>query len=354
MNQTSFVNSFDDIVTEVTKYLPPDLIQYIKEKIESQSSQLFDSEGNEFEISIVIDTNVALSVIRYFVNDKQSIIFHLKKNPLFKLYAPHILKKEVLKYIDNKVNAKLKNKWLDGLRQLEKVIHFRNINDSRIKKLAMRMIGNRDKKDTPFVEVYIGIGAQGILTFDKDFEHEDIKIFHLPDFEDIVCTFQKGVFSFFIVNDSLEIIIKLLMDIILVLFSKIFKMIKYIFEKIKTLIMDTTSSITKHLVGMPLWLNVLLLAICAISAVEISTSKDIRNKISNHLNELASISDTIIKDVLAYAKKILGYLLEFLTSMSLHATTVILSLNTLLTNITNMEKEFKDLIYGTIVLDMYS
>ena len=349
MNHTSFVDIFDRLVTDITKYLPADFIQYIKEKIESQKNQLFNSNGNELKINIVIDTNVAISAIKYFVENKQSIIFHLEKNPLFGFYAPHELKNEVQKYIDSNVDYKLKKQWLEGLKRLEKTIHFVDITDSRIKKQAMRMIGKRDKKDTPFVEASIEIGAQGILTFDKDFEQDGIKMFNLNDLENIVCTFQKGIFSFFIVNDSLEIIVKLLMDLILVLFSKIFKIFKCIFEEIKTLIMETPAAIAKYVKDQPLWVKLLV----GILIAKIGTSRNIRDTLTKQLNEIASEVNTIIKNILVYAKKILESLKKILASVIPYATPVITLLDILLKNITNMEKEFKAIIYETIVPDTY-
>ena len=67
----------------------------------------------------------------------------------------------IIKYIkSDKVQKKCnKVKWLEGLQAIEKIIKFKNNNNIKIKKQAIDIIGKKDPKDVPYVELYISVNA---------------------------------------------------------------------------------------------------------------------------------------------------------------------------------------------------
>jgi hypothetical protein len=63
------------------------------------------------------------------------------------------------------------------------------------------IIGPRDPKDVPFVAMYIDLGADKIITYDKDFEHPFLQPMKIDKLGPVVACTYRGLLSFFILHD---------------------------------------------------------------------------------------------------------------------------------------------------------
>ena len=345
MNQVSILELFDECVTEISKKNSFELIESVKEQIESQSSPLVRGNFESFTIGIVIDANAAISAIERYVKNKSSILFHLGNNPIFSLYAPNVLKDEIIKYIkSDKVQKKSIKKWLEGLQAIEKIIKFKNNNNIKIKKQAIDIIGKKDPKDVPYVELYISVNAQAIFTSDKHFEHRNIQIFKISDLENVACIFQKGVLSHHIMDKSMQVMLDFLKNIIPAFFRKILHAIKHIFTTIKSKLSNVFLHIIEFIENLPNWQKFLIIGTIILLASIAIFFKPIRKKIIHTLGTMIDLTGDFINKMFRFIKKFIGGLINFVSYVAPHATIIIEPLNSLLKNIKNMESEFKDLV----------
>ena len=345
MNQMLITELFDEFVTEISKKNPIEVIESVKERIESHSSPLFRGDFESFTIGIVIDANAAISTIDRYVKNKPSILFHLGNNPIFSLYAPNVLKDEINKYIkSDKVQKESTKKWLEGLQAIEKIIKFKNNNNVEIKKQAIDIIGKKDPKDVPYVELYISVNAQAIFTSDKHFEHRNIQIFKISDLENVACIFQKGVLSHHIIDKSMQVMWDFLKNIILVFLKKIFRAIKHIFKTVKSKLSNIFLRIIKFMENLPNWQKFLIVGTIILLVSIAIFFKPIRKKIIHMLGTLIDLAGGFINKIFTFLKKIISGLINFVSYVAPHATIIIDPLNSLLKNIKNMENAFKDLV----------
>ena len=351
MTQISLFELFDEYITELSKKNPSDRIQNVKEEFESSSNYLFGDNFESFTIGIVVDANAAISTIQRYVKNKPSILFHLGKNPIFSLYAPNELKNEVLKYIQSdKIQKKSKKKWLEGLQSFEKIIKFKNNKDVKIKKCAIDIIGKKDLKDVPYVESYINQKAYAILTSDKHFQHNDIRVFSIDDLVDVTSIVQKGVLSHHIMNDSIPKGLKFLIGIILTLFKKIFYAFKRIFKIIKSKISAVYSNIIKRIEKQPNWQKIIIIGIIIIGLSIAISFESIRKKILPVLSSLINSVGIHINKIFLFLKKIIHSLIDFISYIMPHTTIIIEPMNMLLNNIENMEMKFKDMVIENTIV----
>ena len=337
-------DTINEYITKASKKNSPHLIQNGIDQIESHSSILIKDNFESFKINIVIDTNAAITTIKRHIKNEPSIFFHLSKNPLFSLWAPTELKDEVLKYIENKVQKKSKKQWIEGLQTISNTIKFKNNNNVRIKKQAMDIIGKIDPKDVPFVELYLDVNAQAILTSDKHFKHKGIRIFEINDLITITSVFQKGILSHYIVSESIPTGVNFLKEIILAFFIKIFDSIKHVLKITMSKITNVYSQVMEFIKKLPLWQKILIIGGVILLLGWIISSKSKRNKIIYTLDSLTN-SRSIIMRILAFLKKSIGELIDFMSYIIPSGTIVITeSLNNLLEHIKNMENEFKNLL----------
>ena len=344
MNQETIFECIDEFITELSKVIPTDLIQNVKAQIESQSNPLFQGNFESFKIGIVVDTNAAISTIKHHINNKSSILFHLNDNPIFTLYAPDELKSEILKYIKNEIPKNKHKKWLNGLLTIEKIIEFKNNSNAEIKKQATDMIGKRDPNDIPFVETYLNMNAQAIFTFDKDFNHKDIRVFKISDLERVARIFQKGTLSYYAVDKSVLAVSTFLIDIILTFFKKIFYAIKHMFKMTTSKINNISSHIIQILKKLPIWAKILVIGVIIVITGIIIFSGSIRRKIISTLRSMTNSLWDRINGIFAFLKKFINALIGFIAYIEPNAIMIIKPLSMLLENIKIMEKEFQDLI----------
>ena len=331
----------DEIITETSKKNSADLFQNFMDHVKSHSSSWIKDNFGSIRIDIVIDANAVISTINRYVKNESSILFHLDSNPIFSLYAPTELKSEILKYIESdKIQRKLKKKWFKGLRVLESIIQFKNSKDIKIKKRAVDIIGKKDPKDVPYVELYLDIKATMILTSDKHFEHKDIHKYNIVDLIETTGIIQKGILSHHIVNKSIPAGMSFLKTIILALFKKIYGVIKQVFKTTKSKMANICLRIIEFIEKRSNFQKFLIAGTVVLLIFTVIFFKTIRNKIIQMLGSLTNSTTLYINKIFTFLKKFTRALLDFIIYV---APQVAMLIKSLISIIGNMKKEFRDL-----------
>ena len=131
-------------------------------------------------MKVVIDTNVLMAAL---ISD--SVVRRLLASRKITFYLPEFALGEVEKY---KEELKSKAGYSEAEFQQLKNLLLENIAIALIgfvkkhMKEVIRVMEHVDKKDSPFIACAIAIGADGILSFDKDFQRQKrIKIFGVKE-----------------------------------------------------------------------------------------------------------------------------------------------------------------------------
>ena len=131
-------------------------------------------------MKVVIDTNVLMAAL---ISD--SVVRRLLASRKIIFYLPEFALDEVEKYKDDlKAKAryseeefqKLKNLLLENIAIAPKDLVKKHMKE------AVNVMERIDKKDAPFIACAIAIGADGILSFDKDLQRQKrIKAFDIKE-----------------------------------------------------------------------------------------------------------------------------------------------------------------------------
>ena len=212
-----FSTKIQNIIDELTKTFPPDLIEYLRSNFQASMTDWLTKEGVDLQVKLVIDSNTVIrSLKNYTKTGTQPLLLKLGSNPLFPLYSPIDLETEVSEYIETKEKnqknkPKMRKAWnlMKQNIRIQKEIHTVSWNK------AQEVMGKRDPNDIPFVGTYFDLNAAGIVTDDKDYDNLEIRRFNIEDLGEIVGTFHRGIFSFFIVNDFSPILFDFIKQICL-------------------------------------------------------------------------------------------------------------------------------------------
>ena len=240
-------------MNEVSKSLTPEALSWIQQRCNEQIASWFSDKIKEIRVNFVIDSNIVIqSLIYYAKENKQSILFKLADNPVFSLYAPSRLEKEVGDYIENKRKEtvdkiRLQEAWSLLRRQI--IVH--DVKSASFEKSAAEIIGSKDRDDVQFVGAYLEMGAAGILTEDPHFDHPDIQKFSLSDLGGIVGTYHRGMLSFLVVDEVLPRALGLTIDVLVTVAKILFDLVKIVFSVAKSLVTGTASGLAKLLSRVP-------------------------------------------------------------------------------------------------------
>lgn len=148
----------------------PDLIEYLRRRFQTTMIDWITEDESGLQIKLVIDSNTVIRTLKHFAKTgKSSLLFKLKSNPLFPIYASINLETEVLEFIDIKEkNQKYKPKMKKSWNLIKQNIIFQHEIDMESWNKAQETIGKRDSDDVPFVGVYFDLKASGVITEDKD------------------------------------------------------------------------------------------------------------------------------------------------------------------------------------------
>ncbi|MGH2613238.1 MAG: PIN domain-containing protein [Rhabdochlamydiaceae bacterium] len=219
---------------ELSKSLDADILAWIKEQIEKTAHVWLGEKLAQLKVNIVMDTNMVNSTIKRYAKGDSSIIFKLEKNPFFSFYAPKEIEFEVQKFIKGKKAKGLdRQKLREGWEKLKQNITIKDVENDAARKEAMKLMGNIDLSDIPFVGLYIEMSAHAVLTYDKDYEIPSVRTFSMKSLNDIVGVFHRGTFSFFIMNDVLPLVLEFLYKAVIAIARGIYGILKLIWGLLK-------------------------------------------------------------------------------------------------------------------------
>lgn len=335
------VESFIDLAS---KSLTPDLLAWLKEQCQDQIVNWFGDKIREIQVSLVVDSNIVIKSLIYYSNGNQSILFKLANNPVISLHAPSKLEEEVVDYIENKRKKKTNKKKLEeGWLILKNHIKLRDIKNKTYEEFATAIIGTKDIDDVPFVGIYLEMGAAGILTDDKHFQHPTIKRFSIPELGDIVGTYHRGMFSFFVVYDMLPPILGLLKDIITAIVTALMNFIRIIVSVLGAIFSGALEKLANLISRMPPWLSGVLLGAGVITLLLVLLDKKIRNKVSQKLKNVWKEVKPVLTDIFEFLKNLINNLLTKIEKMSPYIGMSSIALKELLKDIEDFKNEIQNL-----------
>jgi len=257
--------------------------------------------GGKLEIKVIIDANIIISETLVYIKKNESFLLKLMESPFVIFIAPSYLKEE----LDEKIPELAKKKEIKE-RKLKKTIKrflskikFVNKIEDKSYILANEKIGNRDRKDVPYLGLFFSIKAHAILSKDHDFQGiQKVRIWDRAGIPGkFVSVLQEGSISFYILANSFNLLIKMLFEILLFLMKSLKYFAKTIADGINWIINDGFQFISK----IPDWVRLILgigLITLAIWEMEnrliINSLKDITKRIKNTLSNFYNLLKTLL------------------------------------------------------------
>ena len=169
-------------------------------------------------------------------------------------------------------------------------------------------MNERDPDDISFVALNIQLNSHGILTKDKDIkDNKSIKTWDLKDVGGVITDINKGAFSFIIVNESSELVLKSLIEIIKVFWSGIINIVNGLIKLFKSIFLGTFELISDLPEELMLILGVAIIAILLID--------ELRKGVGNFINMLWKQIKKIISQIKEFIVEIWELFKELLISL---------------------------------------
>ncbi|VVB86495.1 PIN domain protein [uncultured archaeon] len=330
---------FDRYWTEVSKRLGKGFIDYMRCYL--QKNQFIFSERCSFSVEFVVDSNIIFSEVRAIMKGKISFLASIINSPFLKLFAPPEIIKEVTETIEkdlpkglNKDKAK---EIAQGILSNIVIIDGQRL-DAWIK--AYTLIGKRDKKDVPFLNLAFSLETHGIITNDNDFsEQEEVKIWKLGKVGKMISDFSKGSVSLFFLGIGSQSIFKLCYLVIISFLKLLVEIIEILIYSVGAIISGSMDALSR----IPLW--VWALAMGSIAAVLI-LSKEVREKVGDVLAKLGEKAVEFIgkikesfSRILAGIKQVIEILMPFISFVLKATGYLFYSASYLVTRMCELEKE---------------
>lgn len=341
------VTSFLD---EATKNLSPELLGWLKQQFDSGISNFLGGNLRKLKVGLVLDANIAIQAITYHAKGKKSILFHLEKNPIFPIYAPPEIEDEIIKYIENDAKTKKgynKKKLEEGWNRLKKILTIKNVTNKKIRDMALKMMSEHDPLDAPFVSLYIDTGSVAILTEDHHYDELAIEKFNIEKLQDVVATFHRGVYSFFIFNDAIPLILKLMAELIAAIVKISFQFLMLVYNIGKGILTGAIDQIIDLFSRIPSsiqkGLGIALLIAGVFGAVLLIFNENLRKKFSTLIHSAWNKIKSFIEKILKWISGVVKTLVYYTKSTGPYAKISFVALADIYKNIMVISEEIKNL-----------
>lgn len=340
MENDSFSYKIHNIIDDISKEFSPELLEFLREKFESNMVEWIKEEPKDLQVKLVVDSNSVIRSLKYFAKKRsEPLLFKLAGNPIFPIFSPANLEEEVLDYIENKEeNEEWKPRLLEGWEIIKQHIKFHIEIDLESWNEAKKIIGKNDDDDVPFVGVYLDLKASAIITDDKHFEHPEIKKLNLESLGEIVGSYHRGVFSFFVINDFTPLVFELIRYVCTAIFKVLAEVITFIVKLAKDIVNGTVTGMNQIIEKInPKFVLVLLVAITLILLLHEKS----RKKVSEVLHSIKEKIQPIVSKILELLKKLLYKLLDYIEKASPYAGMAVDVLKELSNNVEKLREEIK-------------
>ncbi len=292
------IGDFDKQWEEVTNNLGSDFLSYLQSFL--FENQYFFSEDCTFQVELIIDTNIVFGEIRAILKGKPSFLMSIIGNPFLKLYAPPEIVEETISTIENDLprnlnQIKAKEVAMNILSQIE-ILRGQRL-ESWIH--AYHLIGERDKKDVPFLSLAFSLESHGIMTRDKDFEDQtDVRIWKLGEAGRMVSDFSKGSFSFFILGNFIPRLIQFCYWLCVSFLKFVADVVKGFISVITALIKGGADALSR----IPKWILFSALGLVAITLI---CSEKARERIGNFMKDIGKIALFAFNEIKKLFKRVI-------------------------------------------------
>lgn len=345
MEKDDFSQKVYDFLNESSKGLSPELIEFLREKFESNIVNWFGEEPGDLQVKLVVDSNTVIRSLKHFAKTgKIPLLFKLKSNPMFPIYSPIELEKEVIEYIECKEkNQKYKLKMKEGWSLVKQNIIFKKEVYIESWNKASKVIGGRDKDDIPFVGVYFDLKATAVVTDDRDYEHPEIRRFNIESLGEVVGTYHKGVFSFFILNDLSPLVFELIKQLSVSILKILSEFLLIFVGLSKALISGAISKISQLAAKAPSWFWWFLLGAFGVAAIVLLIRDGARKKVSDTIHSGVEKIKPIITKILELLQKLFSKLIEYVEKAAPYAGMTAIAIKELSDNVQRLRDEIKSL-----------
>nr|MDO8098477.1 putative toxin-antitoxin system toxin component, PIN family [Candidatus Njordarchaeota archaeon] len=286
----------DKSLEQITEGIPPDFSLYLQKHFQQGISEMLGTDV-KVEAKIVVDTSSVLSDLISFARTGKSVLSEIAKEPFVRLFAPPHLIEEVQAKIPEICNKKK----LDATTMLQAWRHLllpritiANINDLLSLTMGLLVVGERDRKDVPFVALAFSIDAQGIMSRDKDIiEQPEIRTWTMGSVRRLLTVFKKGSFSFFVAADMLLPLLKVAFKI----GTSILKTILVVARGIGRFFAGLARNVFHTLSGLPNWLKLLLVIGVIIGILYMIVNEGARRKALDFLQAMSQLISACLKQM---------------------------------------------------------
>ncbi|MDE1841905.1 MAG: hypothetical protein KGI09_08505 [Thaumarchaeota archaeon] len=346
-----FTNERSDIqekvewyLDELSKSLGTDILAWIKEQIEKTAHVWLGEKLAQLKVNIVMDTNMVNSTLKRYAKGDSSIIFKLEENPFFAFYAPKEIEFEVQKFIEGKKAKGLdKQKLREGWQKLKQIIAIKDVENDAARKEALKLIGNRDQSDVPFVGLYIEMDAQAVLTYDKDYEIPSVRTFSMKSLNDTVGVFHRGTFSFFIMNDVLPLVLEFLSKAVIAIARGIYEMFKLMWNLLEAAVSGFIEKVGELISRIPPNAQKILCVGIVTLTIILMLHEGARNKVSGLVKSGAKWISNNAKKLINWIIDVISMLVDLAKRAGPHAGTSLTVLVEIHTHLIALSEEIKKL-----------
>jgi predicted nucleic acid-binding protein len=341
------IRSVEQSLDDLTRPLPPEAIIWFKQRFESVVQNLLGLNSVTIKIDFVIDTNTIISSLLRYAKGKESILFRLTNDPIFKFHAPSDLEFEVNKYIQTNEKKFDKNKLIEGWKSLKNVLTIGSPVSINALTLANIIIGDRDPKDARFVAMYIDIGAEKIITYDRDFEHSLLQTLKIDKVGPFVAGVYRGLFSFFLLNDltpaAVEFFGQLILEFVNVLFDTVKLLLDFFAAVSQNAINEALDLLSNFFPQARSWIesdavNVALIILAFVTAGAIIINKNIRGNLQQIFSLITRSLQPMIENLITWLTESIKLLVYCGKILLPHTTATLVQL---LTNILTVVAHLK-------------
>lgn len=192
-----FETSWNKLIREVG----PDLVNYIQEKIGSQKT--FLSQLAKFKFKLVVDNNFVFGQIKGAISKnkeiEKSFIFKLLSSRSIQVYAPPLLKEELLEKIDLLIPEESRDRAVGYALMILSRIEIKDAQWVENWRKANSLIGEIDDDDVPYLALALEIESHAIMTLDEVFHKQgEIRTWKHGDVGKVISNYNSGFISLLI------------------------------------------------------------------------------------------------------------------------------------------------------------
>jgi predicted nucleic acid-binding protein len=192
---------FDAAWNKLLHEVGPDLVNYIQEKIDGQKA--FLGQLAEFKFKFVVDNNFVFGQIKGAISKnkdiEKSFIYKLLSSKSIQVYAPPLLKEELLAKINLLIPEENCERAIGYALMILSRIEIKDAQWVDNWKKANNLIGEIDNDDVPYLALALEIESHAIMTLDEVFHRQgEIRVWKHADVGKVISNYNSGFISLLI------------------------------------------------------------------------------------------------------------------------------------------------------------